>query len=230
MYCKNCGKQLADTDAFCNSCGQSTKDQAPSASAAFDKATVIVKSTSKAISSKGVYTVSSITSSILFIIFLFMKWLEIPLLAGLASIFGGSSETGSFSILNLLSSLSGIAKNTYLQFSYRALMVMLVLVLTFLFLMSIYFLGKYIYKFFSKKVIDAKLFRLGLLFIILLFAVCFIGMLTINSSVSDNTYGLYNDALSLTGIAYFTGIAAIVARILLVKKLEQEIDKKMIRS
>lgn len=226
MYCKKCGKQLADTDTFCASCGQSTKAQTQSTSTISDKATAITKSAAKLISSKDVYTVSSIGASILFILFLLMKWLEIPVLTYLSSLFGGSSDTGSFSILKLLLSLKGIASNGYLSDSSQTLMIILVLVLTVLLVLPIYFLGKYIYVYFSKKAVDIRLFRLGLIYIIVLFAVCFIGMLIINSTISAETSGIYSEALSLTGIAYFVGIAAIVARILLVKKLQEEINKK----
>lgn len=233
MYCKKCGKKLTDSDIFCPSCGESVNEESqstqakPADSINSNGAADINAKAAKLLSSKGKYAVSSICASILLIILLLSKWINVPMLRNMSSLLGGAaSSNGSYSILKLVFSLKGVAKSGYLPSSSRVIMVLLILTLTVLLVLSIYFLGRFTYEFFSKNEKNIGRFKSGLICTIILFVVCFFGMLIINSTISDKTYGLYSEALSLTGGAYFTGIAAVLAKIFLVKKFEEETNQK----
>jgi len=103
-------------------------------------------------------------------------------------------------------------------------------ILAVLWAFSLYSIRRYLYDFFKEKQVNIDRFKSGLIGIIVLFSVSFIGMIIINGSISNQTYGMYSNALSLTGGTYFLGITAILTWIFFIKKLEKDISTKNVHT
>lgn len=218
-YCPACNTEIRAGVAFCGNCGQTIAAPMPG-TMPFNNGSPnipIPNQGSGLFSAYNTYTVTSIIASFGFIICLFLSWIEIPVLQSVASLFG--SDSGSYSILGFMLSMHNIV-STFGQYSEDlSLLYVVIVILIIPWGLSLFFFGKYIYLCLAKQEIDTGKFKLGLTFVMILFAICFIAMIIINMAASEETSGYISNVFSLTFVAYLTFIAALLVRFMVVKKI-----------
>ncbi|MEL4107051.1 zinc ribbon domain-containing protein [Oscillospiraceae bacterium WX1] len=244
MYCSNCGSTLPENAGFCPSCGAGAGQQATGAQ---------VGTAVKTALPDGTFKITSIIMPAVLTLLMFLKWISMPIIAKLLNTFGsalgslagatgsmGSLIPSSFSIIDLMyriklfSSLNDFAGSSYAYSSSSApnisnasgLIIAFIVLLFVVMLVSMAFFAVYLFHLFKNKTVKTKIFTGGLVCTSVLFTVSLIGMFVVNGIVSNETYGIVTDMLSLTFGAYLTGIISILALIFLPKRLDAETNRR----